>query len=162
MATSLPQAGGHQEALDRLQRALAARGPEPTLHTELAAAYLALGRLLEAEAHCRQALRLNPNLPDAACILGVALRRRGRVAEALQAFREALRLRPDHPDALRQLRELTATPPLPPKLAEVFARLQERLRLEPDSAELRHDLGMALLAGGQPARPGRTSRKLSA
>jgi len=150
LGVRLHQAGRHLEALDLIQQALAAHGPEPIFHSNLAAVYLALGRLVEAEAHCREALRLNPNLPDAYCNLGIALRRRGLLAEAVKALREALRLRPDHADALRHLRELTATPQMPGKLAEVLARLQERVRLDPANPQLWYDLGMVLLAGGQP------------
>ncbi len=150
LGVRLHQAGRHHEALDLMQQALAAQGPEPNLHSNLAAVTLALGRLVEAEAHCREALRLNPHLPDAWCNLGITLRRKGLPVEAMQALREALRLRPHHVEAGRHLREVASAPPLPPQLAVLLARLKERVRLAPANPQLRYDLGLMLLAAGQP------------
>src|SRR5262249_23919131 len=67
------QAGRLQEAIDLIRQALAAR-PEADFHNNLAAVYLAASRPVEAETHCREALRLKPDLPDAHHNLGVALR----------------------------------------------------------------------------------------
>jgi tetratricopeptide (TPR) repeat protein len=149
LGVAVHQAGRHREAIDLINQALAVHGPHPVFHSNLAAVYLAAGLLVEAEGHCREALRLNPNLPDACANLGIALRRKGQVAEAASAFREALRLKPNHADAARNLRELTAGPQMPPRLAEVYARLLEMVRLDPGNPRLQNDLGMVLLAAEQ-------------
>src|SRR5262249_16350224 len=83
------QVGRHQEAPDRIGEGLAVEGPDPVFQSNLASVYLALGQLEEAAAHCREALRLNPALPDAHNNLGIALRRQGQLDEAVQAFGEA-------------------------------------------------------------------------
>src|SRR5579862_7331977 len=59
------QTGRPREAIDLIQRALASNGREPTFHNNLSAAYLAADLLPDAEAAAREALRLQPNLPDA-------------------------------------------------------------------------------------------------
>jgi hypothetical protein len=72
-------------------------------HNNLGAALHDLGRLTEAEASCREALRLRPNHPEAHSNLGNALHELGRLTEAEASYREALRLRPNHPEAHRYL-----------------------------------------------------------
>ena len=76
------QAGRHQEAIDLITRALAVQGPHPAFHSNLAAVYLITGQLALAAAHCREAIRLQPDLADAHNNLGVALRRLGQLDEA--------------------------------------------------------------------------------
>ena len=62
-----------------------------------------LGRPEEAEASSREALRLQPNFPEAHSNLGIALSDLGRLAEAEASYREALRLRPNFPEAHHNL-----------------------------------------------------------
>src|SRR5262249_30073401 len=57
------------------------------------------GRLDEAIAECREAIRLKEDYPEAHYTLGNALNRKGRLDEAIAAFREAIRLRKDFPEA---------------------------------------------------------------
>src|SRR5271168_2951902 len=63
LGTLAHQAGRHQEAIDLISRALTAPGPQASYHSSLAAAYLALDRLVEGAAHAREALRLDSRLP---------------------------------------------------------------------------------------------------
>jgi len=49
----------------------------------------------EALAHCREAVRLRPNFPEAQNNLGNVLRELGRLAEAKACYAETLRLNPD-------------------------------------------------------------------
>ena len=78
------QAGRHQEAVDLIQRALAARGPDAIIHSNLAAAYLGMGLFAEAEAHCRAALKLRPDFADAFSNLGQSLRGQWRTGPQLR------------------------------------------------------------------------------
>ncbi len=52
-------------------------------------------KLDEAEAHCREALRLQPDYPEAQANLGSILHEQGRLDEAAACYREALRLKPN-------------------------------------------------------------------
>ena len=52
------------------------------------------GRLMEAEAVCRQVLEARPDLPEAAHLLGVVAHQRGRLSEAIEHLKRATRLAP--------------------------------------------------------------------
>jgi superkiller protein 3 len=65
-----------------------------------------LGRLPEAVTHYREALRLNPDNPEACFNLGVALLKQGQKEEAIQQLQQALKLKPDYEAAAAQLRAL--------------------------------------------------------
>jgi tetratricopeptide (TPR) repeat protein len=79
--------------------------------SNLAAAYLQLGRPDEAEAAARQALAQAPGTLEARFNLGKALEHRGRRAEALAEYRRLLAEQPDHALAREALRTLEAARP---------------------------------------------------
>jgi Flp pilus assembly protein TadD len=56
-----------------------------------------------AEQKYREAIVLDPALPEPWNGLGFALRQQGRWDESVRAYREALRLRPNYPQALEYL-----------------------------------------------------------
>ena len=60
-------------------------------------------QLEEAIGALREAIRLNPNLPEAWCNLGIVLGRSGRLDEAIIHLREATRLKPDYAEARNNL-----------------------------------------------------------
>ena len=62
-----------------------------------------LGRAEEAEAACRKALDLKPDLPEAHLNLGNALKDQGRPEAAIASYRRVLQLRPDDAQALHSL-----------------------------------------------------------
>ena len=57
------------------------------------------GRLEEAEASYRQAIKLKPNLAQAHNNLGIIMKELGRLEEAFSAFIQAINLKPDFTDA---------------------------------------------------------------
>ncbi len=59
----------------------------------------------------REALRSNPNYPEAHYNLGGLLVDRGQTEEAVVHYKEALRLKPDYAEARQRLLELGVTPP---------------------------------------------------
>ena len=65
------------------------------------------GRLAEAEAHYREALRLRPDLAVAHNSWGIALNSAGDTAGAILHFREALRLAPGCTEARKNLEILS-------------------------------------------------------
>jgi len=104
-ATSLRQLGDFPGALAALGRAerhapAARRG---RIRSDRATVLLKQGRLEEAIADLREALRLLPRQPVAHNNLGLALLRRGELDPAIAHFREALRLRPRYPTAQHNL-----------------------------------------------------------
>ena len=70
-----------------------------------------LGRHVEAEAHCRTAIALNPIRHNAHKNLGLALAGQGRFVEAAHCLLEADRRYPADPRARRHLAELLAGNP---------------------------------------------------
>jgi tetratricopeptide (TPR) repeat protein len=142
------QSGRSEEAVELMLRSIGP-GVPAGFHSNLAAAYLALGRFEEAEASSREALRINPNLADAHNNLGVSLRRLGRLIEAEQCFRAALRIHPNHADAHCNLGVVLQRQE---KLAEAVGHLQEAVRLAPGNAQAQNDLGGVLLACNLPEK----------
>ena len=101
-----------------------------------------LGRLTEAEAEFREALRLNPNQAEAHNNLGNVLRDLGRYEESGTCYRRALELQPDFPEAHNNLgnvlRDLG-------RLEEAVGVLPARARAEARCiAEAHHNLGNVL------------------
>ena len=128
LGTLAHQAGNHQVAIDLIRQALAVQGPNAVWHSNLAAVYLAAGRLNEAETHSREALRLQPTLPNAHYNLAMVLLRMGCLADAEPAFHAALRLEPGHVDARCYLASIKLRQG---KFPEAVAVLSEAIRLAP-------------------------------
>jgi Flp pilus assembly protein TadD len=96
----------YDEAL-RLFLLLANEKPEnPYYQNNLGAAYLAKGKLAEAEASLQAALRLLSGYAEAYSNLGMVYRRQGRLYEAAEAFSKALDFNPNHANARKNLSEL--------------------------------------------------------
>jgi tetratricopeptide (TPR) repeat protein len=117
---------------------VAKRPDNSRAHSLLSLAYAKAGRLEEALASSREAVRLNPGSAEMHYNLGHALIQCGRPAEAVAAFTAALQLRPDYAEAhcnlgvaqlsLRQGRE-------------AFSHLQAAIRLRPNYADAHYNLG---------------------
>jgi tetratricopeptide (TPR) repeat protein len=92
------QCGRPQAALACLDQAIALKPSVALFHVNRAGALLALRQLDQAEAACRDALRLKRNCAEAYQVLGHVQCDLNRPEEAIVAYREALRLKPDLPD----------------------------------------------------------------
>ncbi len=89
----------------------------------------------------REAVRLNPDSPEAHAGLGKALARSGEMMEAMAAFRRALTLRP----TLAQARlGLAALYEQQGDLDSALREYQNAARADPDLAEARYNLGRLL------------------
>ena len=101
------------------------------------------GRLDDAIAQFREALRLKPDYLSAYYKLGNSLSSEGRMPEAESLFEEALRLMPGvaglHNSLGNVLSAMRRTP-------EAIAQYEEAVRLAPGYVEARNDLGCGLAA----------------
>jgi hypothetical protein len=88
---------------------LAGVGHYAEAYNNLGAALAQRGKIEEAIAHYRQALRIKPDFAEAHDNLGIALKRMGKVPEAAGHYEQALRIRPDFPGAQNHLAWLLAT-----------------------------------------------------
>ena len=90
--------GGSPEiALEHARHALGLDRRNPVYLNNLGVAQGELGRLPEAEATFRRALKLKPVYPEGLFNLGKALHKQGRPADALRAFERASALDPNFP-----------------------------------------------------------------
>ncbi len=89
------------------------------------------GRLMEAEALCRRVLEAQPNLPEAAHLLGVIAHQNGKLGEAIEHVKRATKLAPQSRAVSRQSRRDVS--PGRPAQAGVEAG-RRALAIEPDYA----------------------------
>src|SRR5581483_1212192 len=99
------------------------------------------GRLMEAEAVCRQILQAQPNLPEATHLLGVIAHQNGKLADAIEHVQRAVKLAPQvalYHANLGEMLRLAGRP----KLAAEQAR--RALEIEADMPMALSNLGVAL------------------
>lgn len=96
------QQGDFIASIALISRAQALR-PDAAFASNLANAFLGLGRYEEAVQACRAALALNATFGMAHANLGVALRALGRLTEAAEALRIAIAVEPSRPEAQASL-----------------------------------------------------------
>jgi tetratricopeptide (TPR) repeat protein len=114
-------------------------------HNNLGVALVQQGRVEEAVAHYREALRITPTYLEARKNLGGILLRNGKLEEAIAQFRIALLVNPTDADthfnlgdALLQQRETE----------EAAVQFRETLLINPDNAKACYYLGNTLLQQG--------------
>jgi tetratricopeptide (TPR) repeat protein len=109
--------------------------------TNLGNVYLRMGQIDAAE----QALRGNPEDPDAINLLGIVAVQKGDNRAAEQLFRNALQLQTDHAEAHHNLANLLASNHDYPQAAYHF---QQAIASNPGYAEAHYRYGLLLLASG--------------
>jgi Tfp pilus assembly protein PilF len=92
-------------------------------------AYLAAGDPGSASGYFRDAIRIDPDYPDAYVALGRVYLARGSMADALEAFQAGLRRQPDHPPLWRGVADALEAQG---SLEEAAVALRELLRRVPD------------------------------
>ena len=93
------QTGRHEQAIERIGRAIELNRSVAAYHNNLGEAYRALGRLDEARSRYLEALRLQPDYAEAHNNLGLVNQACGDLDEAQRAYDRALRLAPEFADA---------------------------------------------------------------
>jgi tetratricopeptide (TPR) repeat protein len=140
------QNGDSARAAELIGRAVARNPAAPAYHCNYAEALRGLGRLGEAEAHCRAALALRPDYPEALHNLGVVLSRQRRLPEAEAAYREALRLRPGGGRTAAALADVVREQG---RIKEALAAYRRALDLAPDLPEAHANYGLLLVECGE-------------
>jgi tetratricopeptide (TPR) repeat protein len=112
----------------------------PEAHNNLGIVLHRRGRLEEAVASYREALRLLPGFADAENNLGISLASLGRLGEAGEHFEEAVRLDPALASARFNLGSLRL---YEGRIREAVAQLGEAARLDPEDPETRRKLDEA-------------------
>lgn len=121
--------------------------PDAKVLSDLGVVLRTQGRLADAEASYRRALRLDPSLTSALGNLGNVLLDQNRPREAQTVLSEAIEHAPDRPELLRSL-ALSHMAQGAIDSAEVA--LRKALAVAPDNAEVHETLGALLGQSGRP------------
>jgi tetratricopeptide (TPR) repeat protein len=134
---------GNSPGVDSLERARVAKALEQ----------YSFGRTLEAAnpgsalLMYRNALRLDPDLPDVRYRMGLIQVRRNEISDALDSFAGEVTRNPGHRDAARQLGLTLARGGQPD---HAIAQLQRLVTEKPDDGESWHALGYAYITAKRP------------
>jgi predicted TPR repeat methyltransferase len=138
------QQGRMQEA-ERAARALTQRAPQHGFGWKAWGLILnQLGRKQEALPAMQQAAKLMPNDAEAFNNLGVLFQELEQVAHAESCYRQAISVAPQNKRALNNLIDLLRPQD---RRDELLPLLQQKLALEPDNEDVRHQV--AMLSGEQ-------------
>jgi tetratricopeptide (TPR) repeat protein len=133
---------------ETLYRDTLARNPDSWLARNNLGLILAQepGRLPEAISQYREAVRIQPDYPEAHFNLGSALAHSDlsdRLPEAIAEYQTALRLKPVYVEAYYNLGNALSR--MPGRLPEAIAQYRAALKIQPSLAEAHENLGNALL-----------------
>jgi tetratricopeptide (TPR) repeat protein len=141
------QRGRLDSSVELIRRALTFRS-DPVFASNLANAFLSLGRYAEAEQACRQALAANPAIGMAHGNLGIALHAQGRLDEAAEALRQAIALDPARPEPQASLGVVLLDLG---RREDSIAVLTALLAAHPDAAIAHYNLANVVAADQTPA-----------
>lgn len=147
----------HSEALAEFTAAVMLNPTRADSHAAMGQVHLRAGSYAEAVAAARRAVALDSSHKEARYVLATSLVRMGNVDEGkrelevyqgLQTEETAARSRQLEIEGLRRDASVSI---LKGESAKAVALLRQALERDPQSAQLRLDLGLALLKAGQPA-----------
>ncbi len=141
------QTGRGAEALEFLNRSVAARPGDSATRCDLSRVCLGLGMASEAAAHARVALAFSPALFEAHATLADALRQGGRWEEAIGHYLEILRSAPEEVGALLGLGFCLLSVDRNEEAEAVIATAE---RLAPEQPEALHLRGVVRHRMGKP------------
>jgi Flp pilus assembly protein TadD len=137
---------GFDDAWQHFQTALAIDPQEPLVRNNVGTTLMEMGRLEEALAQHREAVRLAPGYAEAHGNMGADLQKLGRYGEAVEAYRISLSIKPE----LGVFRtNLGVALEGLGRNDEASAEFREALKLDPQDAKDHNALGDALTHTGQ-------------
>ncbi len=137
-----------KQADDHFQAAIGQAPERAELHANHAAVLRSLGRLVDAEASARTALKLEPQQVGAQNNLGNILRDVGRYDESAACYRAAVRVQPTFTDAWVNLAWVLA---LAGHARQAETAAQQAIACDPGNADGHNNLGLALMRQGRLA-----------
>jgi len=141
---------GHWRDSEQLwRRAVEATSNNEMAHIKLGNALNEQGKVEEAVAQYREALRVKPDSARAYNNLAMIRLNQGDFQEALRLLSEALRISPNHVDAHVNMGIALASLNRP---GEAIAHFAAALQLDPGRADAHYNLGAALFLQGEYAR----------
>jgi len=144
--TAFVQAGHWRDSTTLFTRAIAVTEGNATAHNILGLELDDAGRLDEAIAHYRDAVRFSTNYTDARINLASSLARSGRLDEAASHYAEALRISPDDLLAQRGMGSVLAQQG---QDQEAAAHLRRAAAADPRDVPTRNNLAAVLLRQGR-------------
>jgi tetratricopeptide (TPR) repeat protein/SAM-dependent methyltransferase len=135
------QKSNHPVGVHFIRQAIAQSGGSALYHSNLGACYRALGRIDEAIAEFREAMRLQPALIGARYNLAMALEAAGRPDEALREYDEVLRLNSGYVEALNNRGGLLLSLG---RTEEAIQSYRRAVECRPRAAKLHYNLANAL------------------
>lgn len=139
------QVGYWSSSITLWQHTLAVTTENDVAERGLGTALLAIGRIDDAIAHDRAALRIRPNDANGLTNLANALFQKGDLPEAIARFRDVVRLRPNDSEVRRNLGKALHKSGA---LTESIAEFETALRLRPNDSDAAYSLGNALFQKG--------------
>jgi tetratricopeptide (TPR) repeat protein len=110
------------------------------IYNALGVAYGGLGRYQDAIDAYKQAIRIDPDYPEAHLNLGVAYCKLGRMQEAIEDFKEAIRGKPNYAEAYNNLGFVYDTLG---RLQDAIDAYKQAIKIRPDNANAYYNLGLA-------------------
>jgi protein O-GlcNAc transferase len=138
--------GKTAQALRPMEKAAALAPSDASARSNFGNVLRDLGRLPEAEANYRAALKIDPRYISAQINLGALLMKMGRLDEAETCYRTALRLNPALASVHRDLGNVLHRMG---RLSDALSCYEAALAIEPNSAKTYGDWGTALWLDGQ-------------
>ncbi len=135
-----------EDAIRFATAAVALRPQSPGAHINLGHALRDKGRLDEAIAEYREAIRLQNDFTEAHDNLGLVLRNKGQLDEAIAEFREAIRIKKDLADPHNGLGIALHDKG---QVDEAIAEFREAIRIKKNHAVAHNNLGAALHGQGR-------------
>src|SRR5215471_16433564 len=88
----------------------------------------------------REAVKANPDSPEAHYRLGIALQSQNKTEEAIASFKQALKLKPDYPEAYNRLVQLYFGAR---RYDDAISIIKQKIAANPDDASAHQQLGQA-------------------